>query len=102
MQMTQTGHCWISRPIVPAECGIVPRASLALHRDHDAARRCLPLGDQRPIAGIVVPILDRLLARKFDNDDAARPLAFAPFMCAGFGEITPAVPFDKWDCLLEV
>src|ERR1700751_5031084 len=23
-------------------------------------------------------------------------------MCAGFGEITPAVPFDKWHCLLEV
>jgi len=56
--------------------GIVPRASLALHRDHDAARHCMPLGDQRPIAGIVVPILDRLLARKFDNDDAARPLPF--------------------------
>src|SRR5580704_1304644 len=23
-------------------------------------------------------------------------------MCAGFGEITSAVPFDKWHCLLEV
>src|SRR6476661_1721569 len=62
----------------------------------------MPLGDQRPVAGIVVPILDRLLARKSDNDDAARPLAFEHFMCAGFGEITSAVLFDKRDCLLEV
>src|SRR5215471_7972660 len=62
----------------------------------------MPLDDQRPIAGIVVPIPDRLLARKFDNHDAARPLPFEHFMCAGFGEITPAVPFDKWHCLLEV
>ena len=23
-------------------------------------------------------------------------------MCAGFGEIMSAVPFDKWHCLLEV
>jgi len=23
-------------------------------------------------------------------------------MCAGFGAITSAVPFDKWHCLLEV
>jgi hypothetical protein len=62
----------------------------------------MPLGDQRPIAGIVVPILDRLLARKFDNTDAARPLPFEHFTCAGFGEITSAVPFDKSHCLLEV
>src|SRR6476661_11199473 len=62
----------------------------------------MPLGDQRPVAGIVVPILDRLLARKSDNDDAARPLAFEHFMCAGFGEITSTVLFDKRDCLLEV
>src|SRR5262245_5835800 len=62
----------------------------------------MPLDDQRPVAGIVVPILDRLLVRKFDNDDAARPLAFEHFMCAGFGEITSAVLFDKRDCLLEV
>ena len=49
--LTQSGH----------------RASLALHRDHYAARRRMPFGDQRPVAGIVVPILDRPLARKFDN-----------------------------------
>src|SRR6476660_888624 len=78
------------------------RFSLALHRDHDAARRRMPLGDQWVVARIVVPILDRLLARKFDNDDAARSLAFEHFVCAGFGEITSAVPLDKRQCLLEV
>ena len=62
----------------------------------------MPFGDQRPVAGIVVPILDRLLARKFDNDDAARSLAFEHFMCADFGEITSAVLFNKRNCLLEV
>ena len=60
------------------------------------------LATSGPVAGIVVPILDRLLARKFDNDDAARSLAFEHFMCAGFGEITSAVLFDKRNCLLEV
>ena len=79
-----------------------PKASLALHRDHEAARRRMPLCDQRPVAGIVVPILDGLLARKFDNDDAARPLTFEHFMRAGFGEITSTVLFDKRRCLLEV
>jgi hypothetical protein len=43
-----------------------------------------------------------MLARKFDNDDAAWSLPFEHFMCAGFGEITSAVPFDEWHCLLEV
>ena len=62
----------------------------------------MPLDDQRPVAGIVVPILDRLLDRKFDNNDTARPLAFEHFMCAGFGEITSAVLFDKRHCLLEL
>jgi hypothetical protein len=32
--------------------GIVPKASLALHHDHDAARRCIPLGDRRPIVAL--------------------------------------------------
>src|SRR6516162_4631556 len=36
-----------------AECVDRPRALLALYRDHDAARRCMPLGDQRPIARVV-------------------------------------------------
>src|ERR1700761_976602 len=68
-----------------ADCVSRPGASLALHRDHDAARRCMPLGDQRPIARVVVPILDRLLARKFDNYDAAWSLPFEHFVRAGFG-----------------
>ena len=59
-----------------AERAVRPKASLALHRDHDAARGRMPLRNQRPVAGIVVPILDRLLTRKFDNDNAARPWAF--------------------------
>ena len=50
----------------------------------------MPLGDERPVAGIVVPILDRLLAWKFDNDDAAWPSPFEHFMCASFGQITSA------------
>ena len=62
----------------------------------------MPLDDQRPIAGIVVPILDGLLVRKFDNDDAARPRAFERLMGAGLGEITSAVLFDKRHCLFEV
>src|SRR5262245_50044498 len=79
-----------------------PRALRALHSDHDAACCRMPPGDQRPVARIVVPILDCLLARKFDNDYAARPLAFEHFMCAGFGEIASTVLFDKWYRLLEI
>nr|WP_248295163.1 hypothetical protein [Paraburkholderia sp. UYCP14C] len=79
-----------------------PTASLALHRDHDAARRCMSLGDQRPIAGIVVPILNRLHARKFDNYDAAWPLPFEHFMCASFGEIASAMPFAVLDEVTNV
>src|ERR1700761_1855426 len=85
-----------------ADCVSRPGASLALHCDHDAARRCLPLGDQRPIARVVVPILNRLLFREFDYDNAALALPFEHFMCTGLGEVTSAVPFDKWHGLLEV
>src|ERR1700748_343970 len=78
------------------------RHSLAVHDDHDAAHRRMPRGDQWPVTGIIVPILDRVLARKFDNDDPTRPSAFEHFMRAGFGEVTSSVLFDKWHCLLEV
>src|SRR5262245_57480862 len=76
--------------------------SEALHRDHDAARRRMPLGDQRPVAGIVVPIFDCLLIWKFDNHDAAWPSPFEHFMRASFSQITSAVLFNKRHCLLEV
>jgi hypothetical protein len=75
---------------------------LALQRNHDAARRRMPPADQWPIGGIVIPVLDCLFARKLNDHDAARPLPFEHFMCAGFGEITSAMLFDKRHCLFEV